>query len=130
MKYFITFIFFLSLSFIGFSQTQKIKEKSKFDKRHKNPKPTIFDKNLRIGEVNTINFSYKKYGLLTIENLKEELLKYDDKIDSIDYNEQLLTFSFTYNYLMQKEDLIMEFEKFGINYLVKKDTITPNLANE
>lgn len=118
MLRYLTIIFVISPLF-AFNQTQKALEKAKFEDRISNKKPTIFDKILTQGETNTISFSFKNYGLLTIENLKEDLLKYEGKVLRIAYDEKNMLFKFEYNNLMQKNDLIDLFIKHGIEYRIK-----------
>jgi hypothetical protein len=97
----ILFTIAIIISTLGFSQKQD--NKSVFKVLEKGETLTI--------TMNTSNFSPSKIG-----ELKDQLIgMYDEKVFDVTYNESDQLFSFTYNEFMQKEDLILLFEKNNIS---------------
>ena len=95
----------------GFSQT--------------NSNKTIF-KEVPAGEINKIIFNVSVYNADVIGQFKDELLGFEEKILRVHYDENSSLLTIAYNQHMLKDDLIMIFDKYQINYLVNKKSQSHN----
>ena len=120
----ILFIFFFFLGFSTYAQNDKQIESHLFESRKsKKLKGTYFDKLLKPGEINSIKIPVKNYGARTIYILIENLEKYYEKIELASYDENINVLTLIYNHQMQRDNLINEFDKLGINYFTNKTYI-------
>ncbi len=117
-------LLFVSFSFIGFSQNNIQLERDVFEYRTANKsKQTYFDRILKSGETNTVKFSVQQYDIKTIIELKENLERYFEKIDLAFFDKETYLFTLIYNHQMQRNDLISEFDKLGVNYFLTKTPV-------
>ncbi|MCB9334611.1 MAG: hypothetical protein H6586_00560 [Flavobacteriales bacterium] len=119
-----TTLLFISLAFFGFSQNNIQLERDVFEYRTVNKsKQTYFDRVLKPGETNTVKFSVQQYDFKTIIALKENLERYFEKIDLAFFDKETYLFTLIYNHQMQRDDLISEFDKLGVNYFLTKTPV-------
>ena len=81
-------------------------------------------KDITVKEKITVAFDGKAYSMNALQNLKQELLKYDNKISSVIIHPTTQRMSITYNGFMQRYDFENAFMNHGISYYTTPPTTT------
>lgn len=115
MKILSTIFLSTLLSITGYSQTEIEK--------------TIF-KPVNPNQIVTIFIDVRSYPMNDIGSLKDDLLMFDEKITLVEFNEDEMTFSFSYNENMLFSDLKYVFEQNKIDYIQNRsEVLTINLKD-
>ena len=107
--------FLLVINFFGYSQTE-------IDK-------TIF-KPVSLNQTETIIINVRNYDKNVVGMLKDDLVSFDGKVNSVDLDEANNLLHITYNDKMLLEDMISVFDKHNINYLLNPKGSTLEIKNE
>lgn len=95
--------FIFVINFLGYSQME-------IDK-------TIF-KPVSLNQTETIIINTREYDPNVIGMFKDDLIAFDEKINSVQLDEHSNLVHITYNDKMLLEDLVIVFDKHSINYLI------------